>query len=164
MIKKPNPSRGNDSSNAGLTDLPHPTIHRSNCRNLGPRHSSEDVGHQSRLSRVILGIDEADAASRYEVEAEDNKIQSPNSSTSSVFSPERKVISWNDGDPESPYNWSSVGLRLPSWTKLSYIVGEKSRHSLHWHGHCDQQHHGLIIAVKCHTIHRRLFPYHVFHF
>jgi hypothetical protein len=46
---------------------------------------------------------------RYDLEEADNKIQSlPNSSASSVEELHRKVISWEDGDPENPYNWSAV--------------------------------------------------------
>jgi hypothetical protein len=46
---------------------------------------------------------------RYDLEEADNKIQSlPNSSTSSVEELQRKIISWKDGDPENPYNWSAV--------------------------------------------------------
>jgi hypothetical protein len=46
---------------------------------------------------------------RYDLEEADNKIQSlPNSSASSVEELQRKVISWKYGDPENPYNWSTV--------------------------------------------------------
>lgn len=60
------------------------------------------------LSRIVSGIDSQDATDRYNLEKADNKPQSfPNSSVSSVTG-QRKVISWEDGDPENPYNFSSV--------------------------------------------------------
>ncbi|RDL35471.1 uncharacterized protein BP5553_07402 [Venustampulla echinocandica] len=78
------------------------------CRDVGqscPRTS----GPISRLSSMISSIDESDAEHRYAIEVEDNRIPSlPASSTSSVTSSHRKVISWEDGDPENPYNWSTT--------------------------------------------------------
>jgi hypothetical protein len=57
---------------------------------------------------MVSGIDQADATERYDVEEADNKESvSANSSVSSI-SPPRKIISWADGDPENPYNWSIV--------------------------------------------------------
>jgi hypothetical protein len=52
-------------------------------------------------------MDQADATARYDLEGKDNKAASPNSNVSSVSLP-RKIISWKDGDPENPYNWSTV--------------------------------------------------------
>jgi hypothetical protein len=64
--------------------------------------------HESKLSQRVAGIDEADANSRYDVEAQDNKAStSPNSCSSSVNSVERKIIHWEDGDKDNPYNFSA---------------------------------------------------------
>lgn len=76
---------------------------------LALRQLTTNTGHESRLSQIISGIDQDDATEAYQVEGEDNKISSsPNSSTSSVNTPPSKIISWEDGDPENPYNWSFV--------------------------------------------------------
>jgi hypothetical protein len=63
--------------------------------------------------RVVSRIDEQDAAERYEVEYEDNKVPRPIRSVAlSVDSPPpRKIIAWEDGDPENPYNWSRVSMK-----------------------------------------------------
>ena len=55
-------------------------------------------------------IDERDAEDRYRLEAEDNnEAPSPTQSDpSSVEQPKSKLVKWKDGDPENPYNWSSV--------------------------------------------------------
>ncbi|KUJ21533.1 MFS general substrate transporter [Mollisia scopiformis] len=85
--------RDREASDAGLVSTP--PLHRPNI-----------------LSRVISGVsrvDETDATERYNLEEADNKeIASPGSSSSSVTSPERKVISWDHEDPENPYNFSSA--------------------------------------------------------
>lgn len=65
-------------------------------------------GSRNVLSRVVSGIDEADAIRRYDLEEADNKYSLPDSYSSSISPAERKVISWQDGDPENPYNWSKV--------------------------------------------------------
>ncbi|RDW85896.1 MFS general substrate transporter-10 [Coleophoma crateriformis] len=70
--------------------------------------------YESRLSRIISGLDEADATRQYEIEARDNKIESlPNSHVSSIT--DKKVIHWEDEDPENPVNW-------PMWKKF-FVVG-----------------------------------------
>jgi hypothetical protein len=80
--------------------------------NLGRISVDRTSEPQNFLSRIVSGIDQADPAERYDVEEADNKVpSSPNSSASSVNLP-RKIISWKDGDPENPYNWSSVCLIL----------------------------------------------------
>jgi hypothetical protein len=71
--------------------------------------------HHSALSKIVTGIDEADARERCEVEERDNKQSSPSSCSSSVTPSSRKVISWNHEDHENPYNWSTV-------RHLSYCV------------------------------------------
>jgi hypothetical protein len=73
------------------------------------------------LVKIISGIDQADASSRYEVEKHDNKGQSPTSSTSSVEVPEKKIIHWENGDPENPHNWSFVRLEL-SFISMANIL------------------------------------------
>ena len=82
----------------------------SSSRHLGILSSAyNNSGTQSRLSRIVSGIDQSDAEERYNVEAGDNKITSlPDSSATSVDSTRRKIISWERNDPENPYNWSSV--------------------------------------------------------
>lgn len=42
------------------------------------------------------------------MEEADKKLQ-PDSYSSSIAPSDRKVISWNEDDPENPYNWSKVG-------------------------------------------------------
>lgn len=63
---------------------------------------------RNALSRVVSGIDEVDAERRYDLEEADNKFSQPESSSSSIAPADRKIISWHDGDPENPYNWSKV--------------------------------------------------------
>lgn len=78
------------------------------------------------MERIISGIDQEDAKARYQVEEGDNNTQSPNSSTASVDTP-RKVISWEDGDPECPYNWSTVRTFSPlSITRIHVSQRKKS--------------------------------------
>ncbi|TVY75818.1 MFS transporter prlG, partial [Lachnellula suecica] len=70
---------------------------------------SQPVDHHSRLSRIVSGIDESDAENRYNVETADNKnTSSSGSSTASVSSNQRKIISWQKNDPDNPYNWSTA--------------------------------------------------------
>lgn len=59
------------------------------------------------LSRIISQLDEEDATKRYDVEGEDNKVTLPETDTSNN-NPPRKIISWEDGDPENPFNWPVV--------------------------------------------------------
>jgi hypothetical protein len=62
----------------------------------------------NRLSRIVTGIDSKDATERYNLEEADNKLPClPNLSVESA-TVTRKVISWEDGDLENPYNFSSV--------------------------------------------------------
>ena len=105
-----NPPGEGEASDTGLIDeAPRPQV---NCRDLGTKPMTE--GDKDRrndgLSRIISGLDESDAKMRYTVEMEDNNISSPKSAASSVNPPEKKIIHWEDGDPENPYNWSSVRL------------------------------------------------------
>jgi len=77
--------------------------------------SLEDVATETQ---IVSQTNEQDAVARYDVECEDNKI--PQSGTNRLESAEaslssRKVVSWEDGDPENPYNWSR--------TKKMTIVG-----------------------------------------
>lgn len=67
----------------------------------------------NKLMQVVTRIDERDAAGRYEVEFEDNKVPRPNKGVArSVDSAApKKIIAWEDGDPENPYNWSRVRMR-----------------------------------------------------
>lgn len=64
--------------------------------------------HENALSRIVSGIDQDDAKRRYDLEAKDNQISLPNSSASSVSGSRKKVIHWEENDPENPYNWSPV--------------------------------------------------------
>ncbi|PBP27481.1 major facilitator superfamily transporter [Diplocarpon rosae] len=88
------------------------------------------------ISRVVSGIDEADARERYALEKADNGFSPPGSASSTIVVPgererydlkeednsffpppsasstivvsaERKIVSWKDGDAENPYNWST---------------------------------------------------------
>jgi len=79
---------------------------------------TKEDNHLNNLSRMVSGIDEADAKERYQTDTQDNRISRPNSSAESVASPEKKTIHWEDGDPENPYNWSSVHLSFQISTSL----------------------------------------------
>ncbi|KAH7342469.1 major facilitator superfamily domain-containing protein [Rhexocercosporidium sp. MPI-PUGE-AT-0058] len=81
-------SRRKEASDVGLIETPHSRFSRN------------------ALSRVVSGIDQVDAGRRYDVEEADNRFPQPVSYSSSIAPTERKVISWNDGDPENPFNWS----------------------------------------------------------
>ncbi|OBR06774.1 Major facilitator superfamily transporter [Colletotrichum higginsianum IMI 349063] len=83
-----------------------------------PRESVEDdrdglpylQRNRSSLSETVRRIGENEARSRYEARAEEQgldekKTASPNSSSNED---ERTIISWDDGDPENPYNWSNT--------------------------------------------------------
>jgi hypothetical protein len=64
----------------------------------------------------VSGINYADAHNRYQLEEADNKAQpkqEPDSSLSSVKSTDKKVVSFDDGDPTNPYNWSFVSKTFP---------------------------------------------------
>lgn len=93
----------------------------SSRRPLQPSFLTKCAGTLSRLSRIISGIDEADAAARYNLEEKDNQIKDlPNSSSTSVHSVRRQIISWARNDPENPYNWSSVcHYESSKWRLLS---------------------------------------------
>jgi hypothetical protein len=71
-----------------------------------------NIEHGNKLTQIISRIDEEDAAGRYEVEIEDNKVPGPDRErAASVDSPPpRKIIAWDDRDPENPYNWSTVRI------------------------------------------------------
>ena len=72
-----------------------------------------NIGQVNKLTQIISRIDEEDAAERYEVEIEDNKVHRPDiDRAGGVDSPSpRKIIAWDDGDPENPYNWSNVRIQ-----------------------------------------------------
>ncbi|KAM3067349.1 hypothetical protein ACMFMF_009841 [Clarireedia jacksonii] len=89
------------------TDLSHDTPHNT--------QSIERL--QSRLSRIVSGIDRQDAQERYDLEAKDNKAAFPDSSASSFKVSQKKVIHWEEGDPDNPYNWSSA------WKAYIVLVG-----------------------------------------
>ncbi|KAK3683998.1 fluconazole resistance protein [Podospora appendiculata] len=74
----------------------------------GTEHEAEhaaEAGHNG-LTDLVAEIDERDATSRYREEAAEHKIsfdQHRTSSSSLRF--EETIISWEDGDPQNPYNW-----------------------------------------------------------
>jgi hypothetical protein len=64
---------------------------------------------QTRLPQPVSENEDCSVEETYNPKAKDVKIpSSPDSSSSSVESPRRKLVSWKNGDPENPYNWSSV--------------------------------------------------------
>lgn len=65
-------------------------------------------GGESRLSRIVSGIDEEDATSRYREEEADNHIPGGSRGSASSSIDERIIIAWAPNDPENPYNWSNV--------------------------------------------------------
>ena len=106
------PPSDREASTAGLIEEERAS-RESECRDLGLNRRSatdENTGQEHKLSRIVSGIDQEDATEAYRLDEEDNKAPSlPNSSTSSVNTPPpKKIISWEDEDPENPYNWSSV--------------------------------------------------------
>lgn len=80
----------------------------NDCRQ--PIDKMSNIGIGNKLTRIISRVDGADAAERYQVKGEDNKVPRPNTSSSESDDslPPRKIISWEDEDPENPYNWSIV--------------------------------------------------------
>ena len=67
---------------------------------------------------------------RYNLEESDNKITSVlDSSSSSINAQQRHVISWDVGDRENPYNFSSVSqsISVSSHLELTHFLtrGEK---------------------------------------
>lgn len=72
--------------------------------------SNRYTDHQNALQRIVSGIDLADARERYQLETDDNKPSNfdPNSSSSSVKSTDKRQVSFVEGDPENPFNWSNV--------------------------------------------------------
>lgn len=118
-FKKSNPPGQREASDAGLIEEVARSIRDFNCRDLGSNPmTDEDAEHHNKLSRIISGLDQNDAKDRYEIEGEDNRISSPNSATSSVAPSEKKIIHWEDGDKDNPYNWSSV--RTDLFSKCSW--------------------------------------------
>ncbi|KAI9051392.1 hypothetical protein LZ554_004439 [Drepanopeziza brunnea f. sp. 'monogermtubi'] len=86
-----NTSRSGKASDAGLI----------------PTTSTQSHFPHYALSRIVSSIDEADATQRYDLEEADNKNSLRESSASSI-DPEKTIISWNKGDPENPYNFSTA--------------------------------------------------------
>lgn len=73
-----------------------------------PEICLEDVATETQ---IVSQTNEQDAVARYDVECEDNKIPQPGTNrleSAGASLSSRKVISWEDGDPENPYNWSQV--------------------------------------------------------
>jgi hypothetical protein len=70
-----------------------------------------NIGQGNKLSRIISQLDEVDATERYAVNGADNRM-APQDGSRIVDGPPRKVISWDEDDPENPYNWPIVSLRL----------------------------------------------------
>ncbi|KAI8314216.1 Citrinin biosynthesis cluster MFS transporter mrr1 [Colletotrichum sp. SAR11_240] len=65
--------------------------------------------NRSSLTDAVRRIDEYDARERYEARCEeqgleDEKGGSPNSSSDED---EKTIVSWEENDPENPYNWSN---------------------------------------------------------
>ena len=136
FINKSNLPREREASDAGLIEEAPRPIREFNCRDLGINPVTEpEAEQQSKLSRIISGIDQKDTTDRYEVEAEDNKISIPNSAASSVTPAEKKIIHWEDGDPDNPYNWSSVrkvsSQRGPE-NLLTFRTETKGRNRFDW--------------------------------
>jgi hypothetical protein len=75
-------------------------------KELQPADEIYNTGSGNGLAR----INEIDVAERYKVECEDNTIPLPGTERTNRADspPPRKIILWEDGDPENPYNWSLV--------------------------------------------------------
>lgn len=101
-------------------DLPFP-LEECKCRNLQLVSSTFESNYLQPADDVYNTVSEnslarirmIDVAERFKMEGEDNTIPLPGKeSTICVASPSpRKFISWEDGDPENPYNWSPVRIR-----------------------------------------------------
>lgn len=63
---------------------------------------------ENALHKVVSKLDEEDATARYQLEADDHRIQSTVPSIIQNGGEERKIISWAPNDPDNPYNWSPV--------------------------------------------------------
>lgn len=128
-IRRPDLPGEREVSGTGLSEeAPQPEL---NCRDLGTKPMTDgDTEHQNRRSRRISGLDQSDANNRYEVEAEVINISSPNSAASSVTPSEKKIIQWKDGDPENPYNWSTVRLEYSRKTILETLTLEYRKEKL----------------------------------
>lgn len=61
------------------------------------------------VPQIVAKIDEQDTSSVYRIEDRDDELPVSDSSGSSDNSSHKTVIHWDDGDPENPYNWSTVG-------------------------------------------------------
>jgi len=110
-VQSPAQHRGREASDAELIETP-PSSSEPNQQPWENFTVDRTPELQNFFSQIVSGIDRADTAETYDVEKADNKMpSSPNSSASSVNLP-RKIISWKGGDPENPYNWSSVCLIL----------------------------------------------------
>jgi hypothetical protein len=158
------PPRDREARDAGLIESPQRT---GECyyRDLGRASIDKTAEHQSRISRIISGIDQAHATVGYAVDSEDKGFRlPPNSSTSSVTSPAKRIISWEDGDPQNPYNWSSVRFANPllrSKCLMYSKLEEESFCGFHWNARGHQQHYGLLASLKRNTSHQQLLPYRI---
>lgn len=61
------------------------------------------------MSRILSQLDVVDATERYAVDDVDIQTSLQNGNRI-VNGPPRKIISWDEDDPENPYNWSVVSL------------------------------------------------------
>jgi hypothetical protein len=65
----------------------------------------------NQLEKKVTAMNNGDAASRYQLESNDNKPYPPplpNTCLSTINNSGRKIVSWSESDPENPYNWSTV--------------------------------------------------------
>jgi len=68
----------------------------------------DNTDHMNALQKTISKLDDEDATTRYQIEADDHRDESKSSSINQNENGERHMISWAVNDPENPYNWSFV--------------------------------------------------------
>jgi len=73
---------------------------------------SRAIEQNNTQPQAISKIDKRDVSSAYRIDKMDNGVPVPGSSDCSEDSSHKTIIHWDDGDPENPYNWSTVGTLI----------------------------------------------------
>jgi hypothetical protein len=96
---------------AGHTVQPHGEL--KSATSLNCPDSNAEAGHadgHNHFADIVRSISNEDAAERYREEAGDNGVptNAPLDWSVSRDNAAKVTISWDENDPENPYNWSSV--------------------------------------------------------
>ncbi|KAG9242430.1 major facilitator superfamily domain-containing protein [Calycina marina] len=73
---------------------------------IAPVQPKPNRVRRTSLGKKVARLDKEDAEWGYRGDARCNGMPAGDSSLSSVDSPPKTVIHWNQNDPENPYNWS----------------------------------------------------------